>query len=163
MIVSILVAVAENNVIGKDNKLIWHLPADLQFFKKLTMGKTIVMGRKTFESIGRPLPGRQSVIITRQKDYLADGCIVVHSLEEAFTKIENRDEVFIIGGAQIFEQALDLANRIYFTRIHHSFEGDTFFPALDEQTWETTKVENFAADETNKFNYSFFQYVRRPV
>ena len=161
MVVSIMVAVAENNVIGKDNKLIWNLPADLRLFKNLTMGHTIVMGRKTFDSIGKPLPGRKSIVITRQRDYEVDGCQVVHSLEKALKMVEKEEEVFIVGGAQIFELAMALADRIYLTRINHSFEGDTFFPEIDPNQWVQTAVESFLPDEKNIYSYSFLTYNRK--
>lgn len=161
MIVSIIVAVAENNVIGKDNKLIWHLPADLKFFKSLTMGHHMIMGRKTFESIGKALPGRTSIVVTHQPSYHAEGCIVVNSIKEAFAKISNDSEVFIIGGDAIFKQSLAFTSKIYFTRIHHSFEGDTFFPELNENEWELKERTDFAPDEKNEYPYSFCTYVRK--
>jgi len=158
MLISIIVAASENNVIGKNNQLIWHLPADLQHFKKITMGHTIIMGRKTFESIGRPLPGRVSIIITRNKNFTANGCIVVNSLEEAIKKADHQKEIFIIGGAEIFNQSMTIAQKIYFTHIFHQFDGDTFFPKIDEKLWKMTKEERFDADEKNKFSYSFCEY-----
>jgi dihydrofolate reductase len=161
MVISILVAIADNNVIGKDNKLVWNLPADLRLFKNLTMGHTIVMGRKTFDSIGKPLPGRKSIIITRQKDYKVEGCVVVNSLEEAMQKIENEDEVFIIGGAQIFELAMELADRVYLTKIDNAFEGDTFFPEIHSDQWVLTKNESFLPDEKNVYSYTFKIYNRK--
>ncbi len=159
---SILVAVAENNVIGKDNKLIWHLPADLKLFKTLTLGHHIIMGRKTFESIGKPLPGRTSVIITRQSSYKADGCIVVNSLQEALDSVPATDEEpFIIGGADIFEQSLPFVKTVYLTKIHHTFEGDTFFPELRDSEWMPVEKTDFLPDEKNPYNYSFLKFVRK--
>ncbi|MEJ8801695.1 dihydrofolate reductase [Pontibacter sp. H249] len=154
--VSIIVATAENNVIGKDNQLIWHLPADLKHFKQLTMGHPILMGRKTFESIGKPLPGRTSIIITRQEDYEAEGCIVAPSVQEAIQKAKELDEqVCIIGGAEIYKQALPLTDCIELTKIHHSFDGDTFFPDLNADDWEVIAEEKHEPDEKNKYNYTF--------
>jgi dihydrofolate reductase len=161
MTISILVAVADHNVIGKDNQLIWNLPADLRMFKTLTMGHSIVMGRKTFDSIGRPLPGRRSIVITRQKHYKADGCKVVHSLDEAMAEVSHEEEVFIIGGAQIFELAMDLADKIYLTKIAHSFEGDTFFPEINPDKWVQTAIESFQPDAKNSYSYSFISYIRK--
>lgn len=154
--IAIVVAVAENNVIGKDNQLIWHLPADLRFFKNLTMGHPIIMGRKTYESIGKPLPGRTTVIITRQQDFEAPGCIVVNSIDEAIAKAQTIDQdVYIIGGAEIYKQALAKTDTIYLTRVHHTFDGDTFFPELDGADWEVTSEEKHEPDEKNKYSYSF--------
>lgn len=160
--IAIVVAVAENNVIGKDNQLMWHLPADLKHFKKVTMGHPILMGRKTYESIGKPLPGRTSIIITRQPEYKAEGCIVVNSVQEAVTKAEQLDDqAYLIGGAEIYRQALDVTDTIYLTRIHHKFEGDTFFPELQEEEWETVSEEHHEPDEKNKYRYSFIKLDRK--
>ncbi len=155
MTVSIIVAVSENNVIGKDNKLIWHLPADLKLFKTLTMGHHMIMGRKTYESIGKALPGRTSIVVTHQPSYTAEGCIVVNSLQDAFAKASGDTEVFIIGGDGIFKQSLNFANKIYLTKIYHSFEGDTFFPELNEKEWEMKECNDFQPDEKNAYPYSF--------
>ena len=161
MKVSLIVAVSENGVIGKDNDLIWHLPKDMKFFKETTQGHHVIMGRKNFESIPhkfRPLPNRTNVIITRQSDYKAEGCLVVNSVEESIeiAKQNGDTEPFIIGGGQIYKIALEqnLVDRIYLTRIHHPFEGDTFFPELNSD-WEEVKREDCYADEKNKYNYSF--------
>ncbi|MFD3000528.1 dihydrofolate reductase [Pontibacter toksunensis] len=160
--IAIVVAAAENNVIGKDNGLIWHLPADLRHFKQITMGHPMLMGRKTFESIGKPLPGRTSIIITTQKDYLAEGCIVTHSVQEAIEQANALDEeVCIIGGAEVYSQALPLTDTIYLTRIHHTFEGDVFFPELKEEEWETVEQEHHEPDEKNKYSYSFITLKRK--
>jgi dihydrofolate reductase len=163
MIKSMIVAVSENEVIGKDNQLIWHLPADLKYFKSLTMGHHMIMGRKTFESIGKALPGRTSVIITRNKNYaVPEGCIVTNSLEQAYKIAEdNKDaEAFIIGGAEIFKQAESLCDKIYYTEVKARFDGDTFF-YLDKSKWKEVKREDHLKDEKNKFDYSFLEYVRR--
>jgi len=161
MKVSLIVAVSENGVIGKDNDLIWHLPKDMKFFKETTQDHHVIMGRKNFESIPhkfRPLPNRTNVIITRQSDYKAEGCLVVNSVEESIeiAKQNGDTEPFIIGGGQIYKIALEqnLVDRIYLTRIHHPFEGDTFFPELNSD-WEELKREDRYADEKNKHNYSF--------
>lgn len=154
MRISIIVAVAENNVIGKDNKLIWNLPKDLKHFKETTTGHYIIQGRKTFESFGRPLPNRTNVIITHNQNYKADECIVVHSLNEAFEIAKNEQEVFIIGGGKIYEQALPVADRIYLTKVHHSFDGDTFFPKINMQEWQEISRVDIESDEKNKYPFS---------
>lgn len=159
---AIVVAAAENNVIGKDNGLVWHLPADLRHFKQITMGHPILMGRKTYESIGKPLPGRTSVIVTSQEDYAADGCLVAHSLQEAIEQAKALDEnIYIIGGAEIYKKALPLTDTIYLTRLHHVFDGDVYFPELDEKEWETVEQEHHEPDEKNKYSYSFLTLKRR--
>lgn len=157
MITSIIVAVSQNNVIGKDNQLPWHLPADLQYFKRLTMGHHIIMGRKTYESIGKNLPGRTFIVITKNKEFKAEGCFVVHSLDEALllAKTRNESEAFIIGGAEIFNLSMGKADKIYLTKICQDFEGDTFFPEFNPALWREIKRENFEPDEKNKYFYSF--------
>ena len=130
MRISIIVAMSENRVIGKDNQLPWHLPADLHHFKSLTMGKPILMGRKTHKSIGRVLPGRCNVVITHDKNFQACGCVVANSIRTALAAVSYSDEVFVIGGALLYEQMLSMAQRIYLTIVHHEFEGDVFFPNL---------------------------------
>lgn len=161
MQISIIVAVAKNNVIGKDNSLIWYLPADLQHFKRLTMGCPIIMGRKTFESIGKALPGRTSVIVTRNKTFHAENCVTVHSLEEALEKVQSHKEVFIIGGADIYRQALEKADKLYLTKVHESFDGDTFFPEIDMAAWQLIEEKKMQADDKNKYSYSFLTYIRK--
>lgn len=161
MPISIIVAVSENNVIGKDNKLLWHLPADLKYFKQLTIGHSIIMGRKTFESIGKPLPQRKSIIVTRNKNFEAEGCAVVNSLEDAIALSQNKEEVFIIGGAEIYKAAMEKADKIYFTRVHHCFEGDAFFPAIDESTWTKIHEQHCLADEKNLYPYSFLTFIKK--
>ncbi|MFO7828393.1 MAG: dihydrofolate reductase [Bacteroidales bacterium] len=160
---SIIVAVAENNVIGKDNDLIWHLPRDLKHFKETTTGHYIIMGRKTFESNGRPLPNRTNVVITRDKNYSAEGCIVVHSLEEAIKEAKSDPEAFIIGGGKIYELALPLVDRIYLTKIHHYFDGDTYFPEIDMDRWEVTDKLDFVPDEKNKYPFSILVLDRKKL
>lgn len=161
MPVSIIVAASKNNVIGKDNQLIWHLSADLKRFKTLTTGHHIIMGRKTFESIGKPLPNRTSIIITRQTDYKADGCIVVNSLEEALKKVPAEQEAFIIGGGTIYKEAINKADKLYLTLVHAEFDGDTFFPEHDEKIWNCLNREDHISDEKNEYAYSFIDYVKK--
>ncbi len=160
MMISQIVAVAENNVIGKDNDLIWRLPADLKYFKKTTSGHHILMGRKNYESIGKPLPNRTSVIITRNKDYKAEGCIVVNSITEALevAKANGETEAFIIGGGEIYKSSMDKTDKIYYTEVHESFDGDTFYPELDKGKWKEISRETHSKDEKNPYDYSFVVY-----
>ena len=160
--ITIIAAIAKNNALGKDNDLIWHLPADLKRFKKVTSGHHILMGRNTFESIGKPLPNRTSVIITRNQDYFKDGCLIANSIEEAL-EISKDDDVFIIGGAQIYKQAIEkrLVDKLDITIVHHDFEADVFFPEIDMNVWKEVTREDFKADEKNKYDYSFVSYVRK--
>lgn len=162
MIISIIVAVAENNVIGKDNKLPWHLPADLKYFKQTTAGHPVIMGRGTYESLGKPLPGRTNIILTRQPHYQADGCIITGNLESAIAQARNTgtDEAFILGGGDIFRQALLYARRIYLTRILHHFDGDTFFPELNAVDWKLTSEILHQPDEKNKYAFAFQVFER---
>jgi dihydrofolate reductase len=150
---SLIVAASENNVIGKDNDLLWHLPDDLKHFKRTTRGHHVIAGRRTFESQGRPLPGRTNIIITRNPNYRAGGCIVVHSLEEALNQVKDDDEPFIIGGEKIYRMALPRADRIYLTRVHAEVEGDTFFPELDPSRW--TEVDRYYHEKDEKHRYAF--------
>lgn len=163
MTISIIVAASENNVIGKDNKLLWRLPADLKYFKEITTGHHIIMGRKTFESLGKPLKDRTNIVITKNIAFRAEGCIIVNSLKWALEIAEKKgeQEVFIIGGGEIFKQALSLTNKIYLTKIFHQFEGDTFFPTLNENEWLLEKNEEHLPDEKNKYRYSFCTYIRK--
>lgn len=165
MNVSFIVAVAANNVIGKDNRLIWHLPADMKFFRDTTMGHCVITGRKNYESIPdkfRPLSGRTNIVVTRDKSYQAPGATVVHSVEEALAKAKamGEPEAFIIGGADIFKQTLPLADTIYLTEVHHSFDGDVHFPVLDKKEWKEIKREERKADEKNAYDLSFVTLVR---
>lgn len=160
MLISLIVAVSANNVIGKNNQLIWHLPADLKHFKQLTTGHTIIMGRKTYDSIGKPLPNRRNVVISRSVTQI-EGCEVAPSLEDALKLSSEEKEVFMIGGAEIYRQALPLADRIYLTHVHQNFDGDTFFPETDLQTWQETEREDFLPDEKNKLSYSFITLNKR--
>jgi dihydrofolate reductase len=160
MTVSIIVAIAKNHAIGKNNKLLWHLPKDLKHFKDVTTGHTVIMGRKTYDSVGKPLPKRRNIVITRQAISIED-CEVVSSVEAALALCANEEEVFIVGGAEIYKQALPLTDRIYLTIIDHDFDGDTFFPELNDQDWKETERENFEPDEKNKYAYSFITLQRR--
>jgi len=161
MSLALIVAASENNVIGKNNQLPWYLPGDLKYFKAITMAKPVIMGRKTFESIGKPLPGRDNIVITRNADYQADGIKVVTSLEEAIelaesiTLINSGEEIMIIGGAQIYKQALAMADRVYLTRVHRHVEGDAFFPELETDQWQEVAREDIAAEEPNPFDFSY--------
>lgn len=161
MRLAIIVAQAENRVIGINNKLPWHLPEDLRYFKQVTMSKPIIMGRKTYESIGRPLPGRTNIVISRQEGYAPEGVKVVPSLEAAIELAENicvidgAEEAMVIGGAQIYEQALTRADRLYLTQVHASVEGDAWFPAFAKEEWREAGREDFTAMEPNPYDYSF--------
>jgi len=161
MIASIF-AMSENRVIGKENKLPWHLPADLKFFKATTLHHPILMGRKTYESIGKPLPQRTSVIITRQPDYQVPGALVVNSLTEAINKAQAiNEDIFIIGGAEILKEALPLIDTMYLTLIHATFEGDVFYPDYHEKDWQEVWREDHQPDEKNIYPYSFIKLLRR--
>ncbi|MBK8806535.1 MAG: dihydrofolate reductase [Bacteroidales bacterium] len=159
---SLIVAVAENNVIGNENKMLWYLPVDLKYFKEKTTGHHIIMGRKTFESIanGKALPNRTSVVITHKEDYTAENCLIVHSLEEAFSTAAHDSELFIIGGGNIYKQTIDMVDTLYITQVHETFEGDTFFPEIDLKIWKCTSSKFQKADEKNKFDCTFVVYER---
>ncbi len=156
-----IVAAATNQAIGKDNQLLWHLPNDLRFFKKTTTGHPIIMGRKTYESVGKPLPNRRNIVISRQSDYQADGIETVQSLDEAIALAgQDTDEIFIVGGAAIYALALDRTDRIYLTRVHASPAADTFFPEFDEAAWLLVSHEAHPADDKHAYAYSFLVYER---
>ncbi|CCQ92343.1 Dihydrofolate reductase [[Clostridium] ultunense Esp] len=157
--ISIIVAMGRNRVIGKGNQLPWHLPADLNYFKKMTMGHPIVMGRKTYDAIGKPLPGRTNIVVTRDPACKAEGCIILHSLEEVWRKFRDQD-LFVIGGAEIFRQTLSLADRLYLTHIDHPFSGDRFFPELTEGDWRLISREKGIKNERNPYDYEFLLYER---
>ncbi|TVR75019.1 MAG: dihydrofolate reductase [Marinilabiliales bacterium] len=207
--ISIIVAMARNRVIGRNNSLIWHLPADLKYFKKTTMGRPVIMGRKTFESVGKPLPGRTNIIVTRREGYFAEGCLAAGSLEEAIEMAKSpgsnagdsggsgpetgrhgndqggsgpetgryandpggsgsgsnntgaASEIFIAGGGEIYSQAMGIADRIYITRVHADFEGDTLFPPIPEREWKLTEEMHHPADERNKYPMTFRIYDRK--
>jgi dihydrofolate reductase len=157
MRVALIVAVSENNVIGANNDLPWHLPVDLAYFKKMTLGKPVIMGRKTFESINcKPLPNRPNIIVTRDSTYPAPGCTVVSSLPQALRVVPACEEAMIVGGSVLFQEALFTADRIYLTRIHHYFEGDVFFPAFDLHDWSVTSQIFQSRDEKNMYDCTFY-------
>ena len=151
--ISIIAAITKNNVLGKDNKMPWHLPAELQYFKKVTLGKPVIMGRKTFESIGRPLPGRENIVITRQVDFTPTGVTIKHDLQSAINYVKDIEEVMIIGGANLYQQAINFADKMYLTVIDFECEGDVFFPTWDDEQWNIIKKETHKADEQNKHDF----------
>lgn len=161
--ITLIAAIGKNYELGKNNDLIWHLSADLKRFKKVTTGHTIIMGRNTFESIGKPLPNRHSVIVTRNINYTQEGCTVVHSLDEALNLIDKEERAFIIGGAQIYKEAISnpLVDQLDITHVHESFEADVYFPKIDSESWQLIKKDDFLADEKNPYNYSFASYSRK--
>lgn len=157
--ISMIAAMGRNRVIGKDNRLPWKLSADLAHFKRLTLGYTVVMGRKTFESIGRPLPSRKNVIVSRNNDYNADGCEVVGSLDELLERAAC-EEFFVIGGADIYSRFISYADRLYITFIDEEFDGDAFFPEIDPDVWSLVSKAKGERDEKNPYDYYFMEYVR---
>lgn len=157
--ISFIVAMDRNRAIGLNNKLPWHLPGDLKFFKKTTMGHAVLMGRKTYESIGKPLPGRHNVVLTRDPNFKPEGVTVVHSAEEA-SRLFDGDEVYVIGGAEVFKLLLPWADRLIVTHIDHEFEADTFFPELREDEWREVSREPGPTDEKNPYPYQFVVYDR---
>jgi len=156
--VTLIAAASENNIIGKDNKLIWRLSDDLKHFKELTKGHFVIMGRKTFESMPKALPNRTNVIITRKTDYKAENAIVVNSLEKALKVAENDNQPFIIGGGEIYKLSIEIADRIELTRVHTSIEGDTSFPEINLEKWQEVKNEKRLKDEKNEYDFSFLRY-----
>ncbi|WP_251552358.1 dihydrofolate reductase [Neobacillus muris] len=160
--ISFIVAMDRNGVIGKDNQLPWHLPEDLKFFKQVTMGHPIAMGRKTHQSIGRALPGRENIVITRQPSFHSEGCTVVNSVEEFVQYCRGRnEEIFVIGGAEIFKETFPFADRLYITFINEEFEGDTFFPKFELIEWELVSSQIGNKNEKNPYDYEFRTYVRK--
>ena len=157
MTISLVVAASENNAIGKNNQLIWHLPNDLKFFKNITWGFPVIMGRKSFESVNKPLPGRTNIVITTNPDWKVETVIVVKNLKDAIQKAAetNSKQIFIIGGGDIYKQSMDIADSIYITRVHADLEGDTFFPEIDRSKWKLTSNQDFEADEKHEYSYSF--------
>ena len=160
MSVSLIVAMSENQMIGRDGDLPWHLGRDLKRFKSLTMGHSIVMGRKTYESIGRPLPGRTNVVITSDREYKTEGVVVAHSLDHALELVSTDEEAFIVGGATVYRQSLPFIRRLYVTLVHADIDGDVRFPHLDWQEWILHEELTFAADEKNDYRHSFRIYDR---
>ena len=157
-LITIIVAAAENNIIGNDNKLIWHLSDDLKRFKELTKGHHVIMGRKTFESMPKALPNRTNVIITRKKDYFAENAIVTNSLDEAIKLTIDDPQPFIIGGGEIYKIALNISDRIELTRVHHNFDGDTYFPEIDSKIWTEINRTKKKKDHNHKYDYTFITY-----
>lgn len=160
-IVSIIVAMSENRVIGVDNELPWRLPADLQHFKATTMAKPVLMGRKTFESIGRALPGRRNIVVSRTPGYAAAGCETVGSVQDALRRVEAEPEIMVIGGASFYEQLLPQAHRVYLTLVHANIDGDARFPEMDLAQWREVSRTDHQADDRNPIAYSFLVYERR--
>jgi dihydrofolate reductase len=159
--ISIIVAVAENNAIGKDNRLLWHLSGDLRRFKKLTTGHTLIMGRNTFLSLpGGPLPNRRHIVITDRKGETFPGCESACSIEEALKLAGDREECFVIGGGMVYAQFLPIAGKLYLTRVHYTFEGDTYFPEIDFSQWKAVASEKVEAGEKNEYAHTFTEYVR---
>lgn len=159
MTISIIVAISQNHAIGKNNQLLWHLPADLKHFKDITSGHTIIMGRKTFDSVGKPLPNRRNIVVTRQPITIP-GCEVVNSIEAALELCRAEEEVFIGGGAEIYKQAMSLTDRIYLTIVHRHFDADTFFPEIDKSEWKEVSREDHQPDLKNPIAYSFITLER---
>jgi dihydrofolate reductase len=160
-LITLVVAVADNGVIGRDNALPWHLPADLRHFKQVTMGKPIVMGRRTFESIGKPLPGRQNIVVTRDPNYQPDGVIVVHGVDAALDAAAEAPEIMIIGGAELFRLFLPRAGRIHLTCVHSDIEGDVRWPDLDPREWEAVARERYEADDRHAYSMTFEVWEKR--
>ena len=163
MTVSLVVAASKNNVIGRDGELPWHLPEDLRHFRRITTGKPVIMGRKTFESIGRPLPDRHNIVMTRDPDYAAEGCDVVESVAEALDVAGDADEVMVIGGGQVYRDFLPRADRIYMTRVQAEVQGDTRFPRIEGNARRLVSAELHAADEKHEFAFEMMVFERRPA
>ena len=164
MLKSIIVAKAQNNAIGKDNQLLWHLPKDMQRFRRITMGHHVIMGRKTFEAIGKPLPGRALIIVTRNRNYHASGCKTVHNIEQALAWAEQagETEVFIAGGEAIYRATLALADKIYLTEVKATLAGDTFFPTLAQNEWVATQRSHYPIDKRHAYAYDVVELIRAP-
>ena len=159
--ITVIAAVAENNALGKENQLLWHLPDDFKRFKTLTSGHFIIMGRKTFESFPKPLPNRTHVIISRQANYQPEGCIVVNSLEQAIAVCPKTEEVFIIGGGEIYRQSIAVADKLDLTKVHANFEADTHFPEIDLSQWQLVFEEYHPKDERHDYAFTFQTYSRK--
>jgi dihydrofolate reductase len=161
---ALVVAASDNNAIGKDNRLLWCLPNDMRFFKNTTWGMPVIMGRKTFDSLGKPLAGRTNIVITRQKDWEAPGAIVVSNMDDALKAAATTDakEAYVIGGGEIYKQAMPIAQRIYITRVHATLEGDTYFPVIEEKDWELLSKLDFDVDPKHEYAYSFQVWEHRP-
>ncbi|WIF94904.1 dihydrofolate reductase [Caminicella sporogenes] len=162
MNISIIAAMDKNGLIGKNGVLPWHLPKDLEYFKKVTTGHIVIMGRKTYESLGKPLQKRRNIVLTNNKSFKADGVEIVYSVEEALSKIYKKDEeVFIIGGKKIYEQFISVSNKLYITKIEYEFKGDTYFPYIDYNDWELVSIKRGILDELNPYKYYYYIYKRR--
>ena len=159
--ITLIAAAGENNELGKDNDLVWHLPDDFKRFKKLTTGHHIIMGRKTFESFPKPLPNRTHLVITRNKEYQKEGAVVVHSLDEALLKAQNDPQPFVIGGGEIYKLAIDTADKIELTRVHGTFEADTYFPEIDMDKWQLISEVKHEKDEKHNYSFSYLTYERK--
>lgn len=157
----LIAAAAENNALGKNNELVWHLPDDFKRFKQLTSGHHIIMGRKTFESFPKPLPNRTHIVITRQKNYLPEGCIVVDSMKKALEECPENEAIYIIGGGEIYHLGLPFANKIELTRVHDTFEADAFFPEINSEEWDLVTDEFHSKDAKHNFDYSYQTYTRK--
>lgn len=157
----LIAAISKNNEIGKNNQLLWHLPDDFKRFKTLTTGHYIIMGRKTFESFPKPLPNRTHIIISRQKNYAVENCIVVSSLEEAIKVCPKNEDIYIIGGGEIYKQSIDFADKLEITLVDHDFEADTFFPEIDENKWKVDFEEFHPKDERHLYDFTFLTYILR--
>lgn len=160
MIISLIAAMDRNRLIGRDNGLPWHLPDDFKHFKAVTLGKPVIMGRKTFESIGKPLPGRKNIIVSRS-GFQAEGIVVVNSLDQALAETADAKEVMVIGGANLYEQMINRADRMYLTHVDGQFEGDAWFPAFSLDEWEMVSSECFQADERNNYSFTITEYERK--
>lgn len=160
MTLTFIAAITENNVLGKDNRLLWHLPDDFKRFRQLTTGHHIVMGRKTLESMGRPLPSRTNVIITRQKDYAPAGCVVVNTIDDALSACPPDEEVFIIGGGEIFRELMEKADKLEITRVHTTIEGDAFFPDVDPAQWKLEAAVYHPKDDKHELDFTFETWVK---
>ena len=161
--IAVIVAVANNNVIGAGNTIPWYCPADLQYFKRITLGSPVLMGRKTYQSLKiQPLPGRQNIIVTRDKQFVAEGCDVVSDLNQAFNLVEAQEKVFVIGGAEIYEQTLPSADELYITYVDALIDGDRYFPNINLGDWILKNEETYLADEKNPYDMSFKIFTRRP-
>ncbi len=159
--ITIIAAVAQNNALGKNNDLLWHLPNDFKRFKELTSGHYIIMGRKTFESFPKPLPNRTHVIITRQENFAPEGCIVVDNIEKAISKCPVNEDIFIIGGGEIYKQTISLANKLDITKVHENFDAEIFFPEIDLNIWKLDSEEFHSKDEKHKYDFSFLSYSKK--
>ncbi|HHC80267.1 MAG TPA: dihydrofolate reductase [Flavobacteriia bacterium] len=159
--ITIIAAIGNNGELGKDNDLIWHLPNDLKRFKKVTAGHHVIMGRKTYESLGKPLPNRTNIVITGNRDFNAEGCLVVNSLEAALEAANTDTAPYILGGAQIYKQAIEIADMLDLTLVNAELEADAFFPQIDTSVWKETARQDFKADEKHRYDYSFVTYQRK--